>query len=115
MAAGRTAGGMGIAAILIVASGALLSACGGGSSSANVSFTGSAYPSIDLANTRHSGGPIKSGNVSQLEVAWSVPLEAKSTYGSYSASPVVANGVVYSQDLASNVQAIDLESGDVLW
>jgi outer membrane protein assembly factor BamB len=115
MKAGNRTRSTAIAAALIVACSALLSACGGGSSNGNVNFTGSAYPSIDLANTRHSGGPIKSGNVSQLEVAWSVPLEAKSTYGSYSASPVVANGVVYSQDLASNVQAIDLESGDVLW
>jgi outer membrane protein assembly factor BamB len=103
-----------LVALLVVASGALLSACGS-SSSSSVSFSGDAYPSIDLANTRHSGGPIDSKSVSQLEVAWTLPLEAQSTYGSYSASPVVAQGVVYSQDLESNVQAIDLESGDVLW
>lgn len=100
--------------MLVVASSALLSACGS-SSSSSVSFKGDAYPSIDLANTRHVGGPIDSKNVAQLKVAWTLPLEAKSTYGSYSASPVVADGVVYSQDLASNVQAIDLESGSVLW
>jgi outer membrane protein assembly factor BamB len=28
---------------------------------------------------------------------------------------VIANGVIYSQDLESNVQAIDLESGEVVW
>ena len=28
---------------------------------------------------------------------------------------MITNGVIYSQDLESNVQAIDLESGDVLW
>ncbi len=113
--AGRSAGiGAVLITMLVVASGVLLSACGS-SSSSSVSFTGDAYPSVDLANTRHVGGPIDSKNVSQLKVAWTLPLEAKSTYGSYSASPVVAKGVVYSQDLASNVQAIDLESGDVLW
>ncbi len=112
--AGRSAGTAVLITMLVVASSVLLSACGS-SSSSSVSFTGDAYPSVDLANTRHVGGPIDSKNVSQLKVAWTLPLEAKSTYGSYSASPVVANGVVYSQDLASNVQAIDLESGDVLW
>jgi outer membrane protein assembly factor BamB len=101
-------------ALLAVASAVLLSACGS-SSSSNVSFTGDAYPNVDQVNSRHSGGPISSKNVSKLEVAWTLPLEAKSTYGSYSSAPVVAKGVVYSQDLASNVQAIDLESGDVLW
>jgi glucose dehydrogenase len=113
--AGRTASiATGPIALLVVASAVLLSACGS-SSSSSVSFKGNAYPSVDLANTRHVGGPIDSKNVSRLEVAWTLPLEAKSTYGSYSASPVVAQGVVYSQDLASNVQAIDLESGKVLW
>jgi outer membrane protein assembly factor BamB len=114
MAGGRTIAA-GAAALLAVACSLLLAACGGSSSSSNVSFTGDAYPNVDPVNTRHSGGPIDSKNVSQLEVAWTLPLEAKSTYGSYSSSPVVAKGVVYSQDLASNVQAIDLESGDVLW
>jgi outer membrane protein assembly factor BamB len=114
MAAGRT-GWAGAAAALAVALSVALSACGGGSSSGNVSFTGSGYPNVDAANTRHVGGPIKSGNVNQLKVAWTVPVEAKSSFGAYSASPVVAGGVVYSQDLESNVQAIDLESGDVLW
>lgn len=115
MRAGRTAKATAAVAISALALGLALGGCGGGSSSSNVSFTGNAYPNVDATNTRHSGGPIKSGNVSKLEVAWTLPLEAKSTYGSYSASPVVANGVIYSQDLASNVQAIDLENGDVLW
>jgi len=114
--AGRTArGAVGAVAIACVASALALSACGGGDSSGDVSFKGDAWPNIDPANTRHSAGPINGGNVSQLEVAWTLPLEAKSTYGSYSSAPVVAGGVVYSQDLESNVQAIDLESGDVLW
>jgi outer membrane protein assembly factor BamB len=115
MAAGGTTLGKGIAAVSIVAASVLLSACSGGSSGGDVSFTGSGYPNVDTSNTRHVGGPIKGGNVSELEVAWTVPLEAKSAFGAYASSPVVANGVVYSQDLESNVQAIDLESGDVLW
>lgn len=107
-----------LVAVLIAASATLLAACGGSSSSSgdeSASFTGSAYPNIDPANSRHSTGPIRASNVSELDVAWTLPLSAKSTYGSYSASPAVSNGVIYSQDLESNVQAIDLESGEVLW
>ena len=62
-----------------------------------------------------SSGPIDSSNVDDLEVAWTLPLKAQSTYGAYASTPVIASGVIYSQDLESNVQAIDLESGEVLW
>ena len=41
--------------------------------------------------------------------------DAQSTFGAYASTPVVVDGVIYSQDLESNVQAIDLESGEVLW
>lgn len=86
-----------------------------GSSSSNVSFTGTAYPGVDTSNTRHVGGPIESSTVANLEEAWNVPLSAESSFGAYAGAPVVSHGVVYSQDLESNVEAIDLESGDVLW
>lgn len=35
--------------------------------------------------------------------------------GGVTASPVVADGIAYTQDSASGVQAIELESGEVLW
>jgi outer membrane protein assembly factor BamB len=45
-----------------------------------------------------------------------VPIEAQGeTLGDYVATPAVVDGVVYSQDQDSNVQAIDLSSGDVIW
>jgi outer membrane protein assembly factor BamB len=80
-----------------------------------VSFSGDAYPGIDLANTRLAEGEIDSSNAEALKPAWKVPLTAESSYGAYAASPVIAGGVVYSQDLESNVQAIALDSGEVLW
>jgi outer membrane protein assembly factor BamB len=86
-----------------------------GSSSQPPPLTGSGYPNVNSLNTRYVGGPINSHNVSQLQEAWSVPLTARSEYGSYSSAPVVSGGVVYSQDLNSNVQAIDLQSGRVIW
>lgn len=54
--------------------------------------------------------------MSGLDLAWTLPIEARGRdLGGYVASPVVAAGVAYSQDQDSNVQAIDLQSGDVLW
>ncbi len=87
----------------------------GGSSSADLAFSGSGYPGVDLANTRQVGGPIDSSNVAELEEAWTLPLIGQSTYGSYASTPIVSKGVIYSQDLASNVQAVSLDSGEVQW
>jgi len=111
-----------IAIVLLLA--AVGSGCGGGGSSSSgggsggsgdVSFKGDAYPGTDPANTRHAEGEIERGNASKLKQAWSLPLSAESSYGAISATPVVAAGVVYLQDLESNVQAANLESGEVLW
>jgi glucose dehydrogenase len=106
-------GGIVICIVLIV--GIVLLAKGSSSTGASVSFTGSGDPNFNLSNTRYAGGPINSTSVSQLKVAWTLPLTAKSQYGSYSSSPIVSNGVIYSEDLVSNVQAIDLQTGKVLW
>jgi alcohol dehydrogenase (cytochrome c) len=114
-ASGRAKGAAGILAILTMALGMALSACGGSASSSDVSFNGSGYPNGDLANTRQVGGPIKASTVDQLEVAWTSQIPGKSTFGSYASSPIISKGVIYSQDLESNVQAIDRESGEVLW
>lgn len=105
-----------LAVLLVVASGMLLAACGGGEDSGEAaSLTGSGYPNADLANTRNTRGQIDTGNVKELEIAWTSPIPGEGSFGSYASSPIVADGVIYSQDLASNVQAIDQESGDVLW
>jgi outer membrane protein assembly factor BamB len=112
---GQWYGGSAAVAVGLLAAALLATGCGGSSSGESASFTGSAYPNVDPSNSRHSSGPINASSVSELEIAWTLPLTAQSTYGSYSSSPVVSNGVIYSQDLMSNVQAIDIESGDVLW
>jgi outer membrane protein assembly factor BamB len=124
MGDGRTAGRdtpraavafMAIAALLAAASIAL-TACGGSSGSGtSISFTGTAYPNGDAANSRQAKGPIKSANVAELEQTWTLPLTAQSSFGAYASTPAVSKGVLYSQDLESNVQAIELSSGDVLW
>jgi outer membrane protein assembly factor BamB len=72
-------------------------------------------PGADLQNSRFVGGPINASNVSTLGVAWTAPITASGAFGGYSATPVVVKGVLYTQDLASDVEAINLQSGKVLW
>ena len=73
-------------------------------------------PNGDLLNTRvAAGSAISSENVDELGVAWTVPITATGTFGGYASTPIIANGIVYTQDLESNVQAIDLETGEVKW
>ena len=114
---------------LLVVAGLLVAACGGGSSSSGSSSSTAArppatpatlsttwsLPGADLQNNRDVGGPINASSVSTLGVAWTVPITAHGLFGTYAATPVVVNGVVYTQDLDSNVQAIDFSSGKVLW
>ncbi len=106
-----------LVAVVLVAG---IAGCGGGdddSSAAGggVQFGGTGYPGVDAANSREAKGSIDSSNVNELEEAWSVPLTAQSSFGAHASSPVIVNGVIYSQDLESNVQAIALDSGEVLW
>ena len=74
-------------------------------------------PDADLASNRYVASAITSANVSKLGVAWTVPLTMNTTHtdGAYAATPVIVNGVVYVQDLDSNVFAISLATGKVLW
>jgi outer membrane protein assembly factor BamB len=101
--------------VVAVVVGVVLSTQSSGPTDHSYALTGSGYPNGDTQNTRYTGGPIDSGNVSTLQTAWTLPLSAKSEYGSYSAAPVIADGVVYSQDLDSNVQAISLKTGKTIW
>ncbi len=80
-----------------------------------------ALPGGNLQNTRDVASPITSSNVSELGVAWCVPIEstgraqAAGYPDGYATTPVVVDGVVYLQDLESNVMAIGLATGKVLW
>ncbi len=114
----RVARTLGVLVAMVVTA-AVIAGCGSSSSAGDgeaASFTGSGVPNGDVANTRYtSGGPIDSTTVSNLQVAWKLPLHATSAFGSYASTPIISEGVMYSQDLASNVQAIDVQSGEVLW
>jgi len=72
-------------------------------------------PGADMANTRDVASAITSTNVSKLGVAWAVPLTMPTAHtdGAYATTPVIVNGVVYVQDLDSDVFAISLATGKV--
>lgn len=109
-------GAAAVAVVVLLA--ALVSGCGSSSESSEgseASFTGSGYANVDAANTRNPKSTIDSTNVTDLTEAWTAPIPGTSNFGSYASTPVIDAGVIYSQDLASNVQALDLESGKVLW
>jgi alcohol dehydrogenase (cytochrome c) len=126
-------------AALVVAAGLVVAGCSGSSSGSpgaracsskpGTAVTGTAQagtgqpaagwtqPGADLANTRDVASAITSTDVSKLGVAWSVPLTISTAHsaGAYASTPVIVNGVVYVQDLESNVMAISLATGKVLW
>jgi alcohol dehydrogenase (cytochrome c) len=124
-------------ALVVLAAASLLAACGGsGSTSASLACTtvtgggagstatGSGSwpdPNGGVSNSRVAAGSgISSANVSKLAQAWTFPITAKTTTelapgGMLAANPIVQNGVVYLQDLASNVYALDLASGKLRW
>ena len=69
----------------------------------------------DYSNTRSADSNIDSSNVSQLGVAWSFSIPGIGAYGSAATTPLIINGVVYLEDLQSNVVALDLQSGAIKW
>jgi outer membrane protein assembly factor BamB len=67
-------------------------------------------PNADQANTRKVTGPIDAASVTRLMPAWEIPVD-----GSYTATPVIADDVAFTQDSMSTVYAIDLGSGRLRW
>jgi alcohol dehydrogenase (cytochrome c) len=101
------------ACVALAAAALFLAACGSSESSESerASFPGVGSP----VDSRYSGGPINSSSISRLEVAWSQPLSPPTLERAFSPPPVVSDGVVYIQDLLSNVRALDLRDGEELW
>jgi outer membrane protein assembly factor BamB len=58
---------------------------------------------------------INASNVNQLGAAWTFKLHGASKWGSAASGPLIANHIVYFQDLMSNVFALDLQTGERIW
>ncbi len=74
-------------------------------------------PNLDLDSTRAvADSGIDRKNVGDLQVAWRYRFRIPPGYsGADTATPVVAGGVAYVQDMYSNVIALDLHTGAVRW
>src|SRR3954451_8682527 len=74
------------------------------------------YANHDLSNTRATtASTINSSDVSQLGIAWTRPIAGVGAYGGAASTPLVSNGTVYFQDLASNVTALSVDDGSAVW
>jgi len=78
----------------------------------------SGWPShnLGLANTRadfHTR--IDAGDVATLRRRWTFRLPYAGAWGSFTSNPIVAGGVVYLEDPDSDVFALSLSDGTVLW
>jgi outer membrane protein assembly factor BamB len=95
---------------LLVLAGLVLAGCGSQSRDWPL-------PNSDAASTRTAHGTsISSSNVARLRVAWRFRFTvAPRESGVATATPVVSNGVVYAQDMESNVFALRASDGAVLW
>lgn len=70
----------------------------------------------NLSNTRSAkNSSIKKSNTSQLGLAWSLPIQGVSEWGSAATNPLILGHKAYFQDLKSNVYAVDLKTGKQLW
>jgi len=93
----------------------LFAACSSTSESGESPFAAVPLANVDLENSREAPSSIDSASVRDLELAWSQPLLAKAEGLRYVGSPVVEEGVAYVQDPMSNVQAIEIETGEIVW
>jgi outer membrane protein assembly factor BamB len=71
----------------------------------------------DLSSTRADpASGLDPANVASLHVAWRYRITTHpGDSGALTATPVVRDGVVYLQDMESNVVALDLQTGAVRW
>ena len=71
---------------------------------------------LDLANTRANlDTRIDALDVSKLKQRWTFPLPYAGGYGAFTSNPIVAGGVVYLEDPDSDVFALRLATGTLLW
>jgi hypothetical protein len=58
---------------------------------------------------------VASANVATLKKKWSVTTPGSGPFGNFATTPIVFGGVVYFQDLNSNVYAVDQQTGALKW
>jgi alcohol dehydrogenase (cytochrome c) len=111
---GVVATGLAAAAVAVVA----IAASSAGSPPPEVQAQTDSWPAhnYDLSNSRattHTS--INASNVAKLHAIWRFTIPGSGVFGNFATTPIAQNGVVYFQDLNSNVYAIDQLSGKLKW
>ena len=117
----RTRIGLGAALVAVVAG--VLAVVGFAASNAGTpppeyAPQGDSWPAhnYDLSNSRATTHTdINASNVKGLHTIWTFKIPGTGIFGNYASTPIVQNGVVYIQDLNSNVYAIDEITGKLKW
>jgi len=75
-----------------------------------------AAENYDLKGTRDvKGTEISSETVGELGTAWTYPIQNEAAFGSLTANPTIVDDVIYIQDAAANVYALNKETGEEIW
>jgi outer membrane protein assembly factor BamB len=75
-----------------------------------------AVENYDLKGTRNiPGSQISTSTISELGIAWNMPVTVSAAFGALVANPVIVGDVLYQQDAQANVYAVNKTTGDVLW
>ncbi len=110
--AGRVGAATLVASLCLVA----LAGCGETREATTAGRPGWSQPNANHASTRAVPGPAAPGIVAPLRVRWRFRLRGEPGFsGIDAATPVVSNGRVYLQDLNSDVYALSLADGHMLW
>ena len=73
-------------------------------------------PNRDYESTRAIfESDISLSTVNRLAVAWRFRLPEVTNWGAAASNPLVMDGIVYFQDLPSNIFALDLSDGGLIW
>lgn len=75
-----------------------------------------AFENLDLSATRDvAGSSISSESIGQLGDAWMFPVTSTAAFGNLTSNPIIVGDVVYIQDAAANVYALNKETGEQRW
>jgi len=95
-----------------------LAASSAGQPPPEVAEPGDGWPAhnYDLSNSRATTTTaINAANVATLKRKWSFTIPGSGVFGNFATTPIVHQGVVYLQDLNSNVYAVDQATGKLKW
>ncbi len=71
----------------------------------------------DLSQTRFYDGQssISTETIGEVGLAWQTPFDVAAAYIPFVANPIAVSGKIFLQDGASNIHALDAETGEVIW